>query len=370
MYVPSLAVIPGGPGTVRVLASSRRGMTLIELLVVVAIIGLLVGLLLPAVQSAREAARRVQCINNLRQIALAGHGYHDSWTSLPLGEMPGSLSPNIAILPYLDQAPLYAAFNFIVLPYAGRGVAGSTPTWMDPAAATAVSTSVRTFLCPSEINDVDEPQPPSFGPSNYAWNSGTWWPRARRWDGLFGRSIREGTSTPVPPDPPLGRVGFADCTDGLSMTLLAAEVACGPRRESADRTSVSDCYAVPNLGDQLSPAQAIAACDAIAWQTGQFPWDGGWRHKGLPWVEGTLWRGWFNTLRTPNQTCCVGSDIDPAAWTGTGWWYMLKPASSYHDPIVHGALADGGVRAFKQSVTTQVWMALGTRNGGEVVDAE
>jgi prepilin-type N-terminal cleavage/methylation domain-containing protein len=296
MYVPSLTVVPGCPGTVRVLVSRRRGLTLIELLVVVAII----GLLLPAVQSAREAARRVQCLNHLTQIALAVHGDHDSWTSLLLGEMPGSLSPNIAIFPYLDQAPLYATFNFIVLPYAGRGVDGSTPTWMDPAAGRSVSTSVRTFLCPSEIKDVDEPQPPSFCPSNYAWNSGTWWPRARRWDGLFGHSIREGNPTPVPPDPPLGRVGFADCTDGLSMTLLAAEVACGPRRESAGRTSVSDCYAVPNLGDQLSPAQAITACDAI----------------------------------------------------------------------VHGALADGGGRAFKQTVATQVWMALRTRSGGEVVNAD
>lgn len=347
--------------------TSRRGMTLIELLVVVSIIGILIALILPAVQAAREAARRGQCINNLRQIALAVHGYHGSWSSLPLGEMPGSLSPNVAILPYLEQQRLYAAFNFIVLNVPGVGVGGSKPTWLDDGARTAVATRVAAFVCPSEINDAEEPSPPNFWASNYAWNSGSWWPRARRWDGLFGRSVREGKTTAKPPDPPLGAISFADCRDGLGATLLLAEVASGPRINGANRTPVSDCYDVDGLSDKTMPLEAVAICDAVDWATGRFPLGNNWRNKGFPWTEGTLWRGWFNTLRTPNKTCCVPTRTGSDPWTGSGWWFMLKPASSYHDGLIHGALADGSVRVFRDTVNNEVWMGMGTRDGGEIM---
>jgi type II secretory pathway pseudopilin PulG len=346
---------------------ANRGVTLVELLVIITMITLLIALLLPAVQSARESARRVQCMNNLKQLALAVHGYQATWSTLPMGEMPGSLSPNIAILPYLEQSTLYASFNFIVLPEAGWGVGGKVPTWLGAAASTAVATKLNTFICPSEINDVASPTAPSYWPSNYAWNSGTWWPRTRFWDGLFGRSLKEGSTQSSPPDPPLGALGFAACRDGLSTTLLLAEVACGPRLESAQRTKVSDCYQVPGLDDRMTPAEAVAACKAIEWQTSRLPWEGAWRHKGYPWVEGTLWRGWFNTIRTPNQTCCVQGT---AGVTAADWWFMLKPASSYHGPIVHAAMADASVHLFKDSINPVVWMGLSTRSGGEVVNDE
>jgi hypothetical protein len=157
-------------------------------------------------------------------------------------------------------------------------------------------TKVDTFVCPSEpyldsaeSNWTNEGLP--YWAANYAWNSGTWWPVARSWDGLFGRSITAGTTSPVPPDPPLGSIGFSACTDGLSNTLMIAEVANGPigPEDGYPRTPVSECYLIPTI-DLSAPLQALQACDAVAWQTGQLPWRGQWRYKGYPWLEGSLWR--------------------------------------------------------------------------------
>ncbi len=339
-----------------------------ELLVVISIIGVLAALLLPAVQAARNAARQAQCSGNLRQIALAVNGYFDTWSAFPMGEMPGSLSPNVAILPYLEQTALYSDFNFIVLPEAGRGVGGRKPTWMDASASTAVGTRVAVFNCPSEPKAGISGTAPNFWRSNYAWNSGTWWPRSRSWDGLFGRSRREGSTSPVPPDPPLGSVRAADCPDGLSQTLLVAEVASGSVLKGVGRTSISDCYAVPGLNDHMRATEAAAVCAAVDWRTAELPWGGNWRQKGYPGVEGTLWRSWFNTLLPPNQPCCVhGSG---GFTTAADWWFMVKPVSSYHGGTVNAALADGSVRSVKATINPTVWQSLGTRAGSETVDAQ
>ena len=141
--------------------TGRRGFTLIELLVVISVIGVLVGLLLPAVQSAREAARRMQCTNNLKQIVLATHGYVDVWTTLPRGGFlqqvfagsgfyDSSGIPYISggvfllLLPYLDQRPLYDAMNFDVNVFTAIN-------------ATISATGLSTLWCPSDPG-VSNPQ--------------------------------------------------------------------------------------------------------------------------------------------------------------------------------------------------------------------
>jgi hypothetical protein len=286
--------------------------------------------------------------------------------------MPGYFSPHVAVLPFIEQSSLYNAINFIVLNTAGFGAGDREPTWVDSISQTVGVARIDVYVCPSEeYTDSADPawtgEHKTFWAANYAWNSGTWWPRTRSWDGLFGRSAWVNAKNPAPPDPPLGALNLASCTDGTSQTLLMAEVANGPIDPAAPRTPVSDCYQ-SNIQAGASVAQVLTLCEAVDWQSSPIPWGGNWRFKGYPWLEGTLWRNWFNTLRTPNKTCCVDGSL--TSINDQNWWFMLKPASSYHPGVVHAALADGSVRAFKETVNQAAWMALGTRAGGEVVSDE
>jgi prepilin-type N-terminal cleavage/methylation domain-containing protein/prepilin-type processing-associated H-X9-DG protein len=336
----------------------RSGFTLIELLVVIAIIAVLIALLLPAVQAAREAARRAQCVNNLKQLGLAVHNYHDTWGCFPQGESNGALNPNVTVLPFLEQTTIYNTINFNL---------GDRWIWTNIATLTSGRIRVSTFMCPSEIYtayNVDALY--KFYGSNYAWNAGSWWPRNRTWDGLFGRSYND-DSTVTPFSNAL--FTMASVIDGTSNTLLCAEVAQGPDDNSAaPRTRVSDCYHIAGITPGPSGATpqqmqtVIGQCNALSWQTGPIPWTNTWRYKGYPWMEGSMWRNWFNTIRTPNQTCC--------SMDGISWWYIMKPASSYHPGIANAAMADGSVKAFKETVNPTVWLGVGTRGGGEVISSD
>ena len=304
-------------------------------------------------------------------MALAVMNYHDVAQRLPMGEMPGNFSPHIAILPYLEQTAVYDSINFIVLNRPGFGAGDREPTWLDAMSVTAGQTRIAAYVCPSEqFTEIGDPEwthgQPPYWATTYAWNSGTWWPRTRSWDGLFGRSFRIDKRSSVPPDPPLGSIGMAACTDGSSQTLVLSEVANGPLDPKARRTSVSDCYQA-KIGLDNTVDQVVAACDSITWQSSPIPW-GIWRFKGYPWVDGSLWRNWFNTVRTPNQTCCVDGAFTPI--NDQNWWFMLKPASSYHPQVVNAAMLDGSVRAVKETISRQTWMALSTRAGGEVLAAD
>jgi len=198
------------------LAERRFGFTLVELLVVIAIIGVLVALLLPAVQSARESGRRMSCQNNIRQIAIAVHNYHDIYKALPPASTNSALSGSsgfAAILPFIEQAALYSQYDF---------AKGNS----DPANLQVVSQRIKTYICPSCFfvrkvpnGDCDAN---SRAPGTYAFCVGT------------GDPYGVGSGGGVPTNGAIMTAGsqltnFATITDGTSNTLLAGEAHWGFR---------------------------------------------------------------------------------------------------------------------------------------------
>jgi prepilin-type N-terminal cleavage/methylation domain-containing protein/prepilin-type processing-associated H-X9-DG protein len=310
----------------------RRAFTLIELLVVIAIIAVLIALLLPAVQAAREAGRRIQCTNNLKQIGLAIHNYHDSRGALPGSELPyqsTSFSALSHLLPGMEQTTLYNALNFSLLNN-------------DPANNTVLVTRVNTFVCPSDVND---PHPEFGGQTNYMADMGSWivWQQASGPNAglappngvFFGNSATR----------------FADITDGLSNTAVFSE------RVMADFTNgvispIADVFFSPAQPTTLDAA--VQACQAvdITNPASQFP-----LFMGAPWVNG---QHVFLHVTAPNTRSC-------------GFFTALRaimPASSRHPGGVNVLIGDGSVRFIKNSVNLATWRSLGTRAGGEIISSD
>ncbi|RUL88135.1 DUF1559 family PulG-like putative transporter [Tautonia sociabilis] len=336
----------------------RSGFTLIELLVVIAIIGVLIALLLPAVQAAREAARRAQCTNNLKQLGLAVHNYVDSNQSLPpfntsIDERlhwgtpvfdPWPLDWAACTLPYLEQGALYAAVNFDL------GAVGS------PQNATVLRTLVNTMVCPSDG------ELPAAGPGsswrNYAANIGG------------------------PPPSNVGPVSIARLRDGTSSTALFSEMLVGtgpPSPVRADHPLAKHGYAfklsldspVDQGANGAAAAQAfVQACRSIPGSQTSFgtltP------ANGSHWI-GTnpgsciIWSG-YNHYNGPNGYNCQANN-DPNTG-GYGNIMNALPPSSNHPGGVNVCFADGSVKFIKDTISLPTWWAIGTRNGGEIVSAD
>jgi prepilin-type N-terminal cleavage/methylation domain-containing protein/prepilin-type processing-associated H-X9-DG protein len=334
------------------ISRSRPAFTLIELLVVIAVLAILAGLILPAVQSAREAARRAQCATNLKQLALATQGFASAHQGFPgimiirqIGRYPYEsthASVHVTLLPFLEQRPLYDAINLDVDIF--------TTDTMPVENATAASRRLSVFMCPSESADDHLP----WGPLNYRANDGLCEFRlvpfpgpipavAKIESGAFGRRERA--------------LGLAAFRDGLSNTLLFSEKSIGggegalydPRRdwvqifhkEVPDMTADHWAAACGRLPDATE-----AVLDA-----------------GRSWMlMGAAYSTFYASLPPNSLIPDCGQWLD----LGSGTF----AARSEHPGGVNAALADGSVRWFTSSISPQAWRALGTRNGGEVVSLD
>jgi len=318
----------------------RAGFTLIELLVVIAIITILIALLLPAVQQVRQAAGRVQCRNNLKQIGLALHNYHDSFNVFPptlcltlSGAPYGEWGPQARLLPYLDQANLYSLINFS-LPYESQVL--------------VTRARIPSYICPSEANDRASVQDGiSQYPLNYAANLGTWLVfdpvTGQTGDGAFG---------------PNSQIGIRDFTDGTSQTLAFSEVKAFQR--------VIEGGGNPTF---LPPGDPSVV---VGWSSSYTSGDDG--HTG--WVGGVAYQAGFTTTFRPNsivphfdsgQFCDVDYISNEEGDSTTQPTFAAITSRSYHTGVVQSVLVDGAVRSFSENMDVNLWRALGTRSGGEII---
>jgi len=326
----------------------RRGFTLIELLVVIAIIGVLVALLLPAVQMAREAARRTQCSNNLKQIGLAIHNYHDAVNSLPWNERMylsgrtwGNWSPLTHMLPYVEMGVLYNAINF------SYGSEGSVSSVSFPN-GTVGMTAIATFLCPSDTDRVTN----VTGHCNYVANCGS-----------SGHSVYAITKYNGPFSG-LGNttIGLNGIIDGTSNTLAFSEhvKGIGSNNEGTfDTTKPTSSWTTAAV-DTGEPATDYAACQAVAPSASNLVKSVAGA-QGADWTRSSTSSTLYTHVMTPNTWSCTAVRNDRNDNAGT--------ASSRHPASVNAVLADGSVRTFKSSIANNIWWALGTMAGGEPISS-
>jgi prepilin-type N-terminal cleavage/methylation domain-containing protein len=338
---------------------ARRGrspaFTLVELLVVIAIIGILIALLLPAVQAAREAARRSQCSNNLKQIALAFHNYHDVYSAFPrfvslsTAGKPGSVlisqwegfSAHTMILPYMEQQAVYDIVS---------GLWKTTPDgeegWRTGTFQAIRRTRIEGFICPSDSPksgaDTGNCSYPVCEGCNKAWA------RSNAEDnGVFSRYDRK----------------MADIRDGTSNTFMASEHRLGDHDNNnykpgdvvrAQSMSFSNAY--PS-GGVLYDANAIT-------QYGQQCLSGIGNHHshgGREWIAGMPAQTVFNTLAPPNWQYPTCQDCAGCGWMDSSGVF---PARSYHPGAVVHAIADGSVTVISQTIDGQTYCLLGNREDG------
>ncbi len=335
----------------------RNAFTLVELLVVIAIIGILIALLLPAVQAARESARRTQCINNLKQILLGLQGYHDIHKVLPFGKGPSYAgapvyarwSQHAMILPFIEQVNLYSSINFDFPPETpGMGGGGPfMPAYANPGGINSIAcrTLVPTFLCPSDRGPSDPTWP---GVNNYTANQGSW---------LCDRNDTPPPAGSVAPNELqtgimyfLSAVRFADVQDGLSNTAFFSEKRRGP----GNPEPATDMFIIP---PQTSLAATYQTCTGLNPLTAT-PLTSKW---GWSWVMGENCCTSYNHVAPPNNNSCGGTGF---TGTMTNMAMQVSP-SSLHGPGVNVSMGDGSVRFVNESIDLITWRALGTRQSGE-----
>jgi len=347
--MPRLQASTTGPRCAR-----ARAFTLIELLVVIAIIGVLVALLLPAVQQARESARRTQCRNNMKQLAIALHNYHDTHRTFPSATVTALTAPaacgsstwkrnsglswRVMILPYIDQAPLYSLFDFNGGMYSCQGAYA-----IGNNTGTVNTTVIQAYLCPSDPT----PQVCTFpGPQGAPVSAGTNYAEAVRARGDASHYVPSGNPAPTMDMGVLCVAGanLKECLDGASNTVLVGEVFRGKNFASTSggftvngercRRWLESCaYCQINAGVSVNNAQISPANP-----------------------KGYVLQRRINDPQ-PDQ-------IDWVDWSAGGG---LGPRnmSSTHDGGGFALFGDGSVKFVSQNINYILWAHAFSRNGGE-----
>ena len=345
----------------------RIGFTLIELLVVIAIIGVLVGLLLPAVQQAREAARRLACSNNMKQLVLAVHNYASNKGGFPpsMVHTPGTAFPSNneswgihgRLLPYIEQGVIAERIN-LEQPWDDGYPGGAEGTnW-----ATVRSTRIETFVCPSEVHNFFRTKDGAdyVYPTNYGFNYGTWF--------IYDPATGEGGNGAFHPN---SHYKAKEFRDGLSKTLMVSEVkAFTPYvRNTSDPGSTYPAHSPPTDDAQLASLASGGENklgSATNKNTGHTEWpDGRVHHNG------------FTATFTPNAVVefAVGGvsyDIDynsqQEGKSATQKTFAAITSRSYHNGVVNTGMVDGSIRKITDDISLRIWRGLATRDGGEVAN--
>lgn len=313
----------------------RRAFTLVELLVVIAIIAILIGLLLPAVQKVRSIAAQEQCANNLKQMALACHSYHQQNGHLPPGRDANEFSAHAYLLPYLDQAPIYSLINFTV-PY------------NNSLNAQAMASVIKVFICPSDSNTSQVPA--QWAPNNYRVNQGS--------NLLWGlppttsSNVNYGLPAPNGPFYELSQVNFEQITDGTSNTAMLSE-AC----EGSFNAGITSQYNTQYLGQAVglypsTPAQAYQMCQGVGWQN---PAYNNMYDVGAPWIYGYHSNTVYFHVGPPNSISCMY----PSGRIGTS-------ANSRHINGVNVARCDGSLTYVTNQILLADWQTFGSIAAGDV----
>jgi prepilin-type N-terminal cleavage/methylation domain-containing protein/prepilin-type processing-associated H-X9-DG protein len=335
---------------------TARGFTLIELLVVIAIIAVLIALLLPAVQAAREAARRAQCINNLKQVALAYQNYHEANNCFPMGEI---CNPPVTgaryfwpyfFLAYIDGGTWYNALNFMFAGPSGGG------TFDANCNITVYATYMSVSLCPSDTPNVIGAvaglgSPPYSTTANYV-------------------ATYSADGTMVEPGVPFS---YDTCNN------VPARNPATPGRVALSNVNV--CRGIANVQDGTS--NTVSHSEVIHEPANSFGFSGSWwsndfgvqyTHHRAPnsLIPDAIWRILNSSaaLRAYNFCPVPPKYLAPCDYTAACWSTEDYTARSYHPGGVNAAFCDGSVKFIRNSINLGVWQSLASINFGEVVSAD